>query len=156
LSALGRREEALEATREAADIYRRLAEARPDAFLPDLASALNNLGIRLSALGRREEALEATREAVEIRRRLAEARPDAFLPDLARSLGALGGALGDAAEAIAAFAEGIACLRPAFERLPQAHGGLMGVLVELYRQACQAHGREPDPGMLAPILPLLG
>lgn len=92
-----------------------VAEARPDAFRPDLAMALNNLGAFLSALGRREEALEATREAVEIRRCLAEARPDAFLPDLARSLGVLGGAPGDEAGAIAVFAEGIACLRPAFE-----------------------------------------
>ena len=39
---LGRREEALAAIEEAAAIYRRLAEARPDAFLPDLAAALNN------------------------------------------------------------------------------------------------------------------
>ena len=35
---LGRREEALQATREAVDIgQRRLAKDRPDAFLPDLA-----------------------------------------------------------------------------------------------------------------------
>jgi hypothetical protein len=42
LSNLGRREEALAATQEAVDIYRRLAQARPDAFLPDLATSLNN------------------------------------------------------------------------------------------------------------------
>lgn len=51
LSELGRREEALEAAKEAADVYRGLAEARPDAFLPDLAGSLNNLGNRLSELG---------------------------------------------------------------------------------------------------------
>ncbi len=39
LSDLGRREEALAATQEAVDIYRQLAAARPDAFLPDLARA---------------------------------------------------------------------------------------------------------------------
>ena len=44
LSELGRREDALAATHEAVDIRRRLAAARPDAFLPDLASSLNNLG----------------------------------------------------------------------------------------------------------------
>ncbi len=32
--------------------YRTLAEARPDAFLPDLAGSLNNFGGDLSALGR--------------------------------------------------------------------------------------------------------
>ena len=37
LADLGRREEALAAIEEAAGIYRQLAEARPDAFLPDLA-----------------------------------------------------------------------------------------------------------------------
>jgi hypothetical protein len=37
LSNLGRREEALAATQEAVDIRRRLAQTRPDAFLPDLA-----------------------------------------------------------------------------------------------------------------------
>ena len=62
--------------------------ARPDAFLPDLASSLNNLGGDLSNLGRREEALAASQEAVDIRMRLAATRSDAFLPDLASSLGA--------------------------------------------------------------------
>ena len=40
LSGLGRREEALAATGEAVEIYRRLAVARPDAFEPDLARSL--------------------------------------------------------------------------------------------------------------------
>ena len=83
-------EEALAATQEAVDISRRLAQTRPDAFLPDLARSLNNLGNSLSGLGRREEALAATQEAVDIRRRLAQTRPDAFLPDLAISLNNLG------------------------------------------------------------------
>ncbi|HEX2074239.1 MAG TPA: hypothetical protein VHF92_10675, partial [Geodermatophilus sp.] len=43
LSALGRREEALERAAEAERVYRQLAAARPDAFLPDLAMSLNNL-----------------------------------------------------------------------------------------------------------------
>jgi tetratricopeptide (TPR) repeat protein len=64
LSDLGRREDALAAAQEATDIRRRLAAARPDAFLPDLASSLNNLGLHLSELGRREDALAAAQEAV--------------------------------------------------------------------------------------------
>ena len=51
LSALGRREAALEAADEAVRLYRELAPARPDAFIPDLAVSLNNLANGLSALG---------------------------------------------------------------------------------------------------------
>ncbi len=90
LSGLGRREEALAASREAADDQRRLAESRPDAFLPGLAASLSSLGVRFSGICRCEEALAASQEAVDIYRRLAEARPDAFLPDLAMSLNNLG------------------------------------------------------------------
>ena len=42
LSALGRREEALTAAQEAAELLRALARARPEAFTPDLAGSLNN------------------------------------------------------------------------------------------------------------------
>ena len=70
-SELGQREAALASTLEAVDLYRKLAEARPDAFLPDLAMSLNNLGTMQSALGQREAALASTREAVALYRRLA-------------------------------------------------------------------------------------
>ncbi|UCC99716.1 MAG: tetratricopeptide repeat protein, partial [Phycisphaerales bacterium] len=50
LSELGHREEALKAGQEAVEIRRRLAKDRPDAFGPDLAMSLNNLGNRLSEL----------------------------------------------------------------------------------------------------------
>ena len=89
-SDLGRREEALPPTLEAAEIYRKLSEANPGAFLPGLAMSLNNLGNRYSELGQREEALPPTLEAVEIRRKLSEANPGAFLPGLAMSLNNLG------------------------------------------------------------------
>ncbi|MFC8849729.1 tetratricopeptide repeat protein, partial [Micromonospora sp. NPDC057141] len=57
LSGLGRREQALAPAEEAVLIRRRLAEANPDAYLPDLAMSLNNLGTLLAALGQREQAL---------------------------------------------------------------------------------------------------
>ena len=95
LGDLGRREEALAAIQEATGIYRELAAARPDAFRPGLATALNNLSLRLGGLGRPEEALAAIQEAVTIRRELAAARPDAFRPDLALSLNNLSNRLGD-------------------------------------------------------------
>src|SRR5438034_873004 len=66
LSGLGRREEALAAAQEAVAICRRLAAARPDAFLPDLAMSLNNLGAGLGNLGRRDEAVATAQEAVDI------------------------------------------------------------------------------------------
>ena len=83
------------ASREGLEIYRELAAQNRDAFLPDLASSLGNLGNRLSELGRREEALEATREGLEIYRELAAQNRDAFLPALASSLGNLGNMLSD-------------------------------------------------------------
>jgi len=86
LRARGRRDEAEQYGRNAARIYRRLAEQRPDEFLPDFARSLNGWTAILGELGRREEALEAAEEAVHIYRTLAAARPDAFLPDLATSL----------------------------------------------------------------------
>ena len=82
----GPREDALTAIEEAVTIRRELAQARPDAFRPDLAVSLSNLSARLYGVGRREDALTAIEEAVTIRRELAQARPDAFRPDLAASL----------------------------------------------------------------------
>ena len=70
------------------DRLRELSQSNP-AFLPNLAGALNNLGIRYSELGRREEALQPTEEAVRIRRELSQSNP-AFLPDLASALNNLG------------------------------------------------------------------
>ena len=90
MSGLGRHEDALAAAGEAADLYRRLAAARPDTFLPNLATSLSNLGKYFGDLGRSEEALAAAQEATDIYRRLAAARPDAFLPNLALSLNNLG------------------------------------------------------------------
>jgi hypothetical protein len=81
LGQLGRREDALAANDEALTTYRQLAAARPDAFLPELATALNNQSNSLSQLGRREDALAAINEALTAYRQLAAARPDAFLPD---------------------------------------------------------------------------
>jgi hypothetical protein len=40
-----------------------LAEARPDAFAPDLARSLNNLSVGLADLGRREDAAAVHEEA---------------------------------------------------------------------------------------------
>jgi len=152
LSALGRWAEALQATQEAVDLYRRLAQQNPDAFLPYLAMSLTNLGNRLSEMGRRAEALQATQEAVDLYRRLAQQNPDAFLPDLARSLGAYGlvlRGLSRSAEAAAAFAEGLRAILPLVRALPAAFGGLAGALLQDYLRACAEAGEAPDEALAA-------
>ena len=58
LSEAGQRGEALEAAREAADLYKALAGASPAAYTPDLAMSLNNLATFLSEAGQRGEALQ--------------------------------------------------------------------------------------------------
>jgi tetratricopeptide (TPR) repeat protein len=116
------------------------------------AGLLNNLGGALSALGRREQALEAVQEAVEIRRKLAEANPQAFLPNLAMSLGAYGSvllALDRYTEAVQALTEGLQHLIAFYRDLPQAFTGLVDALRQLYLEACQKAGQEPDKDLLS-------
>ena len=86
LGDLGRPEEALDVIEQAAGIYGQLAADRPDAYLPNLATSLNNQSNRLADLGRLEEALDVIEQAVTIRRQLAADQPDAYLPNLATSL----------------------------------------------------------------------
>ncbi|HEV2252293.1 MAG TPA: tetratricopeptide repeat protein, partial [Streptosporangiaceae bacterium] len=123
LAGLGRREEALAAIQEAADIRRELAAARPDASRPDLAMALINLALWLADLGRPEEALAASQEAAETYRELAAARPDAFRPHLAAALTNLAeqlGQLGWREEALAAIQEAVTISRELAAARPDA------------------------------------
>jgi tetratricopeptide (TPR) repeat protein len=64
-SELGHREAALASAQEAVDLRRKLAQARLEAFLPDLAISLNNLSLRHSELGQREAALTLAEEALD-------------------------------------------------------------------------------------------
>lgn len=85
LQALGRPNEALEATRRVVDMLRPLAVTNVTA-LADLARSLNSLGHRYLALGAVEASVEALNEAVEIdRRRARDATPDQ-MRDLASTL----------------------------------------------------------------------
>ena len=74
LAQLGDRGTACDRLREALTIYRRLAQAEPAAFEPDVAMTLNNLGTVLGELGDRAGARAAYEEAL----RLA-GRGDSFL-----------------------------------------------------------------------------
>ena len=113
-----------QAIREAAEVYRELAAARPDAFRPDLAMALANLANRLGGLGRLEEALAAGEEAAGIYRELAAARPDAFRPGLALALANLANQLADLRrpeEALAAIREATGTFRELAARWPDVY-----------------------------------
>ena len=91
---MGRRQDVVAPTEEAVQLYRGLARDNP-AFLPDLATALNNLGIRYGEVGRRQDVVAPTEEAVQLYRGLARDNP-AFLPDLASALTSLGACFSEA------------------------------------------------------------
>ncbi|MEZ4883666.1 MAG: tetratricopeptide repeat protein [Chitinophagales bacterium] len=114
---------ALEAYQEALDIYRRLAQANPQAFLPAVATTLNNLAVLHSDKNEFAAALEAYQEALNIRRRLAQANPQAFLPDVAgtlNNLGILHRAKNEFAAALEAYQEALDIRRRLAQANPQA------------------------------------
>src|SRR5262249_13347109 len=88
LNNLLQREAALEVTREAVVLRRRLAERNPDVFRPTLIVSLHNLHMILSGLGEQGLALAACREAVALQQ-LAGPSHDAFQPDRTMSLQSL-------------------------------------------------------------------
>src|SRR5262249_60366487 len=87
LSNLGRREDALAASQEAVDIRRRLAQTRPDAFLPDLARSISVMSDALAALDKHEEAARAATQALEILAPFVEGYSQTY-QGLARTIGA--------------------------------------------------------------------
>ncbi|MFB7470883.1 tetratricopeptide repeat protein [Kitasatospora sp. NPDC056184] len=88
-------EHAVAAAEPGVDALRALAETNPDAYLPDLASSLNNLAVRLAEVGRRQESLASAQEAATTYRQLARTNPDAHLPNLAIALNNLAVRLAD-------------------------------------------------------------
>jgi tetratricopeptide (TPR) repeat protein len=120
---VGRWEEALAASTEAARVCVDLVRARPDVFRPILARCFDNISTYLTALGRLEQALEASRKAVTINRRLAGAQPDAHLPDLALSITNLARRLagvGQREQALEASTEATGIFRDAAQVRPDA------------------------------------
>ena len=75
LGDLGRREDALAASKLATTIYRELAQDRPNVFLPYLAASLNNESNNHANLRRIEDALSAVVEAGNIYRQLMATQP---------------------------------------------------------------------------------
>lgn len=99
----GDRAGALDVAREAVTIRRRLAQANPTAYEPNLATSINNLANVLSETGDRAGALDAAREAETIYRRLAQAKPAAYEPDLAMSVHGLANRLSETGDRVGAL-----------------------------------------------------
>ena len=76
-------EEVLQALRE-------LAKKNPEAYLPDVATSLNNLGVLLCDTNDLKKAQNCYKEALQIHRELAQQNPEAYLPKVATSLNNLG------------------------------------------------------------------
>jgi hypothetical protein len=124
LSALGRRQEALAFVREVVERYRKLAEAHPEIFRPDLALGLADLGVLQGELGQREEALASLQEAVAIRRELTAEHPEEFLPSLAVNLNGLAGAqsaLGQRDQALSSMQEAVSHYQVLSEKHPEMY-----------------------------------
>ena len=75
---------------EALQTLRELSKKNPEAYLPEVAISLNNLGVLLSDTNNLEQARDNYEEALQIRRELAKHNPEEYLPDVATSLNNLG------------------------------------------------------------------
>ncbi|MEU6726336.1 tetratricopeptide repeat protein [Nonomuraea wenchangensis] len=136
LANAGQHRAALEASRQAVELYRELAELHRDAHLPDLAGSLNNHANRLVEMGRRAEAVPISEQAVELYGKLAELHRDAYLPYLAISLNnhaALLAEVGRRAEAVEVSERGVALCRALAELNRDAH--LPGLAISLNNHA---------------------
>lgn len=114
LYAIGDGKRALEASREAVEICRRLTAATPARFEAELALSLRTLSYCLSKARDWAASLAPSRESVDLFRRLAAVDPARFEKELAQSLNNLSSDLvntGDGAAALAAIRETVAVYR---------------------------------------------
>jgi tetratricopeptide (TPR) repeat protein len=128
---LGLGDAALAAAQEAVDIYRSLASARPEAFLRDLATNLDQLSNVQADLGRHEAALVTAMEAVDLYRVLVKSHPETFLPLLAIALNSLSVRLRDLGrhkEALPVAQGALEWLWPYYERFPDVHSKHVGTM----------------------------
>lgn len=143
----GQREEALRTAQAATDLFRELANERPDMFRPDLATSLNNLAAMLGELGQHELALQAAQEATAIRHELATRWPDVFRSDLALSLHHLAvrlSAMGQREFALLAAQESVNIRRDLAAQRPDVfRSDLAGSLRNLATRLSEMGQREP-------------
>ncbi|MFF3175196.1 hypothetical protein ACFVQ0_21530 [Streptomyces sp. NPDC057900] len=129
---------ALDAAREAADLYRELETGAPGAFGAAPVRALVDVAHAYAAAGDRAGALGSAREVAELQRNLAEAGDNASHPGLAPALSGLGrrvGDIGDREGAVALTLEAVSVCRRHVERDPVAfRPGLATALTGLAAQ----------------------
>ena len=77
-------EEAGKELDETLQIHRELAQKNPEAYLPDVAETLNNLGVLFRKQNRTQEAKQAYAEALQIYEVIAKQDPQRFSADVAR------------------------------------------------------------------------
>ena len=82
--------EAIPLCKEALDIYKKLTEKNPESYLPDVAKALNNLGVLQAKTNHLSDAEKSLQEALAKYRKLAKKKPVTYWPDVARTLNNLG------------------------------------------------------------------
>ncbi len=75
---------------EALEIYRELSKENPSAYLPNVATTLNNLGLLYSSDNRPKDSETAYDEALKIYRALSKENPSTYLPNMAGTLNNLG------------------------------------------------------------------
>jgi tetratricopeptide (TPR) repeat protein len=120
----GRPEEAVAAAREAVTAYRELADALPDWFEAELATALVNLSKTEFEAGAPVAALAAAQEAVEILHPLSVGHQAVFGPYLALALvnqGGLTRQLGRPADGLPSVEEAVALYRALNDSRPGVH-----------------------------------
>ena len=103
---------------------RELSKQNQEAYKPDVAMTLNNLGILFSDTNKLKQAQDYYEEALVIRQDLAKQNPEAYKPDVAMTLNNLGTLFGDTnklKQAQAHFEEALEICRELAEQKPEAY-----------------------------------
>jgi hypothetical protein len=123
-----------------------------------VGQALGRLAAALCRCERYREAVDAARVAVDVYQQLAGEDRDRFGPDLATALGNLSvmldyNGLADASYKVARRA--IETMAPYFQVDPTLHRTAMCALLKTYIDRGKELGRDPDVGLVGPILEIL-
>jgi tetratricopeptide (TPR) repeat protein len=131
---------------------RELAKDNPAAYLSDVATTLNNLGLLYANTQRLEAAGQAFEEALKIRRELARDNPAAYLPDVAMTLNNLGNLYADTQRLEAAgqaYEEALKIRRELAKDNPAAYLDDVAMTLNNLRIFCEQAGKMAEAGEMA-------